>query len=86
LEAYSAGCGVVASKCGGTRELLGDAAEYVDPGSEESIQYGIERMLDRIRLGEREEIGPGAQSPVLRTWSEVGDELAKLYREAVDAH
>jgi glycosyltransferase involved in cell wall biosynthesis len=52
LEAHSAGCGVVSSKCGGTRELLGDTAEYVDPGSEESIQYGIEKMFDRVTLEE----------------------------------
>ena len=86
LEAYSAGCGVVSSKCGGTRELLGDAAEYVDPGSEESIQNAIERMLDRVTLEECEGLRPGAKVPVLATWSEVGVELAKLYRNAVDAH
>jgi len=86
LEAHSAGCGVVSSKCGGTRELLGDTAEYVDPGSEESIQYGIERMFDRVTSEECEGLRPEAQLPVLRTWSEVGDELAKLYRDAVDAH
>ena len=86
LEAHSAGCGVVSSKCGGTRELLGDTAEYVDPGSEESIQYGIEKMFDRVTLEEHEGVRPEAQLPVLRTWSEVGDELAKLYRDAVDAH
>jgi glycosyltransferase involved in cell wall biosynthesis len=86
LEAHSAGCGVVSSKCGGTRELLGDTAEYVDPGSEESIQYGIEKMFDRVTLEEHGGVRPEAQLPVLRTWSEVGDELAKLYRDAVDAH
>jgi glycosyltransferase involved in cell wall biosynthesis len=85
LEAYSAGCGVVSSQCGGTREILGDVAEYVDPASEKSIQDGMERMLARITSEKCEHVKPGAQAAVLNTWSEVGDELAKLYREVVNS-
>jgi len=86
LEAYGAGCGIVSSQCGGTREILGDAAEYVDPGSEKSIEDGIDRMLARVKRGNSEWGEQGPQASMLNTWSKVGDELEQIYREALDAH
>ena len=80
LEAYWAGCGVVSSKCGGTREILGDEAEYVDPGSEASIGEGIRKMLKRTSSGEH---GSPRQSRGNETWQDVGTSLGNLYRAAI---
>jgi glycosyltransferase involved in cell wall biosynthesis len=82
LEAYWAGCGVVSSECGGTREILGDEAEYVDPGSEASIGEGIRKMLDRTSSG-----GHGStrrSSGENETWEDVGASLGNLYRASID--
>jgi glycosyltransferase involved in cell wall biosynthesis len=83
LEAYWAGCGVVSSKCGGTREILGDEAEYVDPGSEASIGEGIRNMLEWTSSGEH---GPTRRSNGIdgnETWEDIGARLGNLYRASV---
>lgn len=45
LEAMGCGCPVVTSNTGSTAELAGDAAVLVDPLDENSIAYGMERVL-----------------------------------------
>ena len=44
LEAQAQGCAVVVSDVYGMSELLGDSACYINPGSEESIAEGIEKI------------------------------------------
>lgn len=78
LEAHAAGCVVVASECGGTREVLGERAEYVDPASAESLRRAIVRALERSRARQiRENIS-------LPTWRDVARQLAGIYREVLD--
>ena len=83
LEAYWAGCGVVSSKCGGTREILGDEAEYVDPGSEASIGEGIRRMLERTSSGEHGSTRRSNGIAGNQTWEDVGASLGNLYRASI---
>jgi glycosyltransferase involved in cell wall biosynthesis len=45
LEAALAGAKIVITPVGGTKDYFGTMAEYVDPGSPESITAGIERAL-----------------------------------------
>lgn len=45
LEAMACGCPVVASTAASLREVCGDAAEYVNPRSAESIAAGIHRVV-----------------------------------------
>ncbi len=45
LEAMACGTPVVASRVSSLPEVCGDAAEYVDPASEESIARGLEAVL-----------------------------------------
>jgi len=45
LEAMSVGCPVVCSRVASLPEVMGDAAEYVDPYDIESIATGLERLL-----------------------------------------
>ena len=86
LEAHAAGCVVVASQCGGTREVLGSAAEYVDPASAESLGRAIERALERSRA---RHVASGcadhaAKNDLLPTWQDVARQLAGIYREVLD--
>src|SRR5262249_41143223 len=45
LEAMAAGCPVVAARSAAIPEVCGDAVEYVDPYSVESIAAGIRKVL-----------------------------------------
>jgi glycosyltransferase involved in cell wall biosynthesis len=76
IEAYLAGCKVVSSECGGTQELLGDDAEYVDPESAEGLDFSIKRALERSN-------GDARECPVLiaPSWQAVGERLGGLYHE-----
>jgi glycosyltransferase involved in cell wall biosynthesis len=79
LEAYVCGCGVISSQCGGTKEILGDYAEYVDPASEQSIQNGIKNMLEK-QLEKNANID---KSLKIDTWDEVGSKLLEIYQNCV---
>jgi glycosyltransferase involved in cell wall biosynthesis len=80
IEAYLCGCQVVASMCGGTREILGEDAEYVDPGSTEGTKQGIAAALEKSRDSNARNIHPVR----LDTWTTIGHKLAMHYREAID--
>jgi glycosyltransferase involved in cell wall biosynthesis len=45
LEAMTVGCPVLCSRVSSLPEVMGDAAEYVDPHDLESIATGLERLL-----------------------------------------
>lgn len=82
LEAFHAGCQVVSSQCGGTREILGESAQYVDPGSDKCIQEAIMRAMEQSRLAEQRQTGH--KKLISITWDEVADRLACLYQDAVE--
>lgn len=86
LEAYWAGCGVVSSRCGGTRELLGDEAVYINPGSEESIRDGIQKALDRASANLPQLADRKGAFAAQDTWDDVGEQLANLYRAVIANH
>jgi glycosyltransferase involved in cell wall biosynthesis len=86
LEACAAGCGIVSSRCGGTAEVLGERAEYVDPGSEASIQEGICKMLERSAGENPIAAVQPATAHLHESWSEIGERLAGVYRECVRAN
>ncbi|MGC9505234.1 glycosyltransferase family 4 protein [Baaleninema sp.] len=50
LEAMACGCPVIASHVASIPEVCGDAAEYVDPWSVESIATGIYRVATDVSL------------------------------------
>jgi len=83
LEAYCVGCGVVASNCGGTREVLGERAVYVNPESGESIVDGITRMLEKMSGDISDRAEERAGKPISETWKLVGGRLYEIYRQTV---
>ena len=74
LEAYVAGCQIVSSSCGGTREVLEDQANYIDPGSQTSIISGISKALDRAER-------PPTATPIkMKNWDEITSSLSRIYK------
>ncbi len=78
IESYFAGCQVVSSSCGGTNELLGNLAQYVDPGSSQSIQNGIAQAMRQYA-----ESGTQVASlseDIIPSWQRVGADLSAIYQ------
>ncbi len=77
LEAYAQGCRVVASLCGGTREVLGDDAYYVDPGSSTDLADKIAAAVRSARAGEQNPMNGFLQASP--TWEATCAALLDLY-------
>ena len=75
LEAGLAGAKVVITPHGGTKEYFGGMAQYVDPGSVDSIRAGIRAALEKPRTFElREHIRRNF------LWQKVAEKTAEAYR------
>ncbi len=81
LEAAACGTPVLSASASSLPEVLGDAAEYVDPHSPESIAAGLLRLLEdtarRTWLASR---GPGQAAAF--TWQRCARETLNAYRAA----
>ena len=77
IDAYVLGCRVVASQCGGTAELLGEDAYYVDPGSTEDIARQIAAAVRSAQLGAVNDVASLAHK--LESWEMIADRLLNLY-------
>lgn len=83
LEAFISGCTVISSICGGTDELLGNQALYVDPGDVTQIEQAV-----RVALSRDPELDPqNASVPIahLPTWDDVGVLLSGVYAELLSS-
>lgn len=82
LEAAASGVPVVASQVSSMPEVLGDAAEYVNPESIESITKGIERILsDAGRRRELQQLGI-TQAQKFQ-WKHCAEKHLQIYEEIV---
>ena len=77
IDAYILGCRVVASQCGGTRELLGDNAYYVDPASTENIAQQIAAAVRSVAAGVKNDVEALVQKQ--ESWEHIADRLLHLY-------
>lgn len=80
LEAFAAGCKVVASKHGSTREVLGDRVRYVNPASIEEIRT--------VLMEELAKPPPSATADSNRLidsyqWENLGATLVEIYRREI---
>ena len=84
LEAMAAGVPVVTTRTGALREVLGDAARFVEPGDVEALGDALHGVLtdDVLRRGLVER---GRQQVARYRWDRAADEMVTLYRRAVDA-
>ena len=84
LEAMAAGAAVVTSSVSSLPEVGGDAVEYVDPSSVESIMRGLERVLSSPRR--RAELGELARVRAQRfSWEETASKVLEALVAAVAA-
>ena len=83
LEAMASGTPVIASTRGALAEVVGDAAEIVDPDDPQNIANAIERVLSDTGL-RKDLIARGLERACLFTWERAGRELFDVYREVLD--
>ena len=82
LEALAAGRPVLTSDREPLRSLAGDAALLVDPGSEESIAAGLERLISDAEL--RADLGRrGPERARGFTWNRCAEATLEAYREVL---
>jgi len=77
IEAYVLGCRTVASQCGGTVELLGNDAYYVDPASPTSLLDQIAAALESSRQGVSNSID--LRTGPLESWEDVSAQIFQAY-------
>lgn len=75
LEASISGCVVVSSICGGTYELLGDTAYYVNPSNLEDIKSKIQLALNFSNS--RQNVSSTTIQSI--TWKDSINKLSKIY-------
>lgn len=74
LEAMASGCPVITSNVASLPEVCGDAAEYVDPTSVDSIRGAMERIIREPAL--REDLrGRGLDRSKLFSWDRTAHEV-----------
>jgi len=78
LEAGLAGAKIVITSYGGTREYVGDDAEYVNPYSVKSIRAGIEKTLARPRESRLRE-----RLKKEYLWSNIAAQLRSVYESVL---
>ncbi|USN53854.1 MAG: glycosyltransferase family 4 protein [Candidatus Nomurabacteria bacterium] len=80
LEAMRAGVPVVAARASCLPEILGPAAEYFDPHSQEDLQRAMLAVLDNPALREKY-ISLGYEQIGRYRWEEMAKQTAQLYQE-----
>ncbi|MCA9322386.1 MAG: glycosyltransferase family 4 protein [Planctomycetes bacterium] len=83
LEGMAAGVCVLTSDRGSMKEIAGDAAEFVDPESEESIAQGLDRLLSD-EAHRQALIKRGRARAAIYTWRACAAATAAAYRRAVE--
>ena len=79
LEAMAMGCPVISSNTSSLPEVVGDAGEYFDPLSEESMMAAMERVTQSSsRSGELVELG--RQQYRKFSWEKCAQETMMVYR------
>ncbi len=77
IEAFGAGCRVIASRHGSTHEVLGDLIRYVRPGAAEDIRTALNEELSK-----QDPIDVQSRHTILKKylWSNLGEQLLTTYR------
>lgn len=84
LEAFACGCPVAASSTSSIPEVAGDAAEYFDPSSTDSMSTAMERVLsDRERTAEL--VAAGRKRLLSFSWEESARKTYQTYCAALGA-
>jgi len=84
LEAFYHGVPVVTSNVSALPEVAGNAAELVNPLSVDSIQQGIEKVLNENREDQQKRMQRMIIRLQLFSWRKAADETMKIYRKAAE--
>lgn len=80
LEAAACGCPVVTSKGGSLEEVMGDAALYIDPTSEEDIISVVKKLYGDKKL-QSEYSARGIKRAAEFSWEKTADNTVKVYEK-----
>jgi glycosyltransferase involved in cell wall biosynthesis len=83
LEALSMGCPVICSNTSSMPEVSGDAAEYFDPYTVESITAALEKVLYSATRVEQL-VQRGNERAKLFSWDEIAEQTKQVYLSLVD--
>lgn len=81
LEAFACGCPVTASGTSSLPEVAGNAAEYSDPRSAESIAEGIDRILSDSEYAAAL-VRKGTERVRAFSWERAAEQTLKVYQNA----
>ena len=82
LEAMAHDCPVVCGEISSLPEVVGDAAEYCDPGDVESLRSAIERVVQSRTLCETL-VRKGRERLKLFSWDRCAAETLAVYKALV---
>jgi glycosyltransferase involved in cell wall biosynthesis len=82
LEAMSIGCPVICSNTSSLPEVVGNAGEYFDPGSIESIRTALETVLQSTTRRD-DLIKMGHMRSASFSWARCADETLAIYRSLI---
>ena len=85
LEAFACDCPVVLSNTSSMPEVGGDAVEYCDPNSIESIHDAVVRVLNSPEL-RAELIRKGREQRKKFDWDEITAQTLECYRKVIEAN
>jgi glycosyltransferase involved in cell wall biosynthesis len=80
LEAFAAGCRVIASTHGSTSEVLGERVRYVNPGSGAEIRTAI---LEELASNATEDTSGRAGIIERYQWDNLGKTLIEIYKREI---
>jgi glycosyltransferase involved in cell wall biosynthesis len=82
LEAFSCGCPVAASSTSSIPEVAGDAAEFFEPRSTDSIAQAVEKVLFSAARS-RQLVEAGTTRLGAFSWRNTAERTLEVYRKAV---
>ena len=80
LEAFAAGCKVIASMHGSTHEVLGDKVRYVDPCSVEQIRTVL---FDELAKDAPRSTNARGSLIEQYQWENLGRTLVQIYKDEI---
>src|SRR5690606_25142033 len=84
LEALASGTPVVATRAGALPEVLGDAAEWAEPGDPASVAAALTSVLAHPERGAAI-VEAGRSRVAAHSWDRTAEGIVELYRRAAAA-
>ncbi|PIR59494.1 MAG: hypothetical protein COU68_05320 [Candidatus Pacebacteria bacterium CG10_big_fil_rev_8_21_14_0_10_45_6] len=83
LEAFHHGTPVVTSNCSSMPEVAGNAAELVNPLSEQSIAAGLSKVLNESLADQRKRLQKMIIRSQMFSWNRVADQTIDAYEQTI---